>query len=549
MERGEPSGMESRHCLPPTEHPLLLTFGPKRPEQMINYVNRNDIFGDFRRNLSNSEIARIRNVSRTTVVGLRKLYDATVADKEHPEALSELLQTVPRYKDRVVDCPVLTDEIKALIDQELRNNAMKVATGMKKQQKKATDIHADLRRSGYTISYRTVVRYIRKRLSDKQASVSDCFIKQKYIPGERMEFDWGEVKIYIKGKLTSFNMAATALCSNGYWGRLFTRQDKQAMQEAHVNAFSFWGHVPRLMVYDNMRTAVRSFTGGEKKPTAELSQLEGYYGFKHQFCNVRSGNEKPHVERAVEILRRKAFAGRDHFDNMDEANGHLLSVCVQSNDLVKEAIKEELDNMLAAYGEMACFEADFRQVDKLSIIHLDTVSYSVPYEYIHRTVWVKKYSDDVVIYDTDGPSKKEIASHKRSHVANDNRIDIQHYLGVLKAKPGALRNSYALRQTPKGLQAVFDTYFPDDPKEFVELLIWARENDHDYQELCSAVNVAKMKGIHTITQESIKSVLVDSGSSEGLLDLPWNKSIEDGAAQNLLMLGEMFKSNANKAVS
>ena len=54
---------------------------------MIDYVKRNDIFGDFRRNLSNSEIARIRGVSRTTVVGLRKLYNATVADKEHPEAV------------------------------------------------------------------------------------------------------------------------------------------------------------------------------------------------------------------------------------------------------------------------------------------------------------------------------------------------------------------------------------------------------------------------------------------------------------------------------
>lgn len=91
---------------------------------MIDYVKRNDIFGDFRRNLSNSEIARIRGVSRTTVVGLRKLYNATVADKEHPEAYEDLLQAKPKYKDRVVDSPVLTAEIKALIDKELEQNAI-----------------------------------------------------------------------------------------------------------------------------------------------------------------------------------------------------------------------------------------------------------------------------------------------------------------------------------------------------------------------------------------------------------------------------------------
>ena len=132
---------------------------------------------------------------------------------------------------------------------------------------------------------------------------------------------------------------------------------------------------------------------------------------------------------------------------------------------------------------------------------------------------------------------------------NDNRFDIQHYLKVLKVKPGALRNSYALRQTPAGLQRLFDTYFVDSPRDFVELLIWARDNNYDYQELCSAVSVAKMKGIHTITQESIKAVLTANRSSEDLLELPWTKSIEEGAAHNLAMLSDMFKSNSEKAVS
>ncbi len=507
---------------------------------MIDYVKRNDIFGDFRRNLSNSEIARERGVSRTTVVGLRKLYDATAADTDNPEALAEMLQSKPKYKDRDGNSPVLTDEVKALIDRDLADNDFKSATGLRKQRKRATDIHSGLRKAGHDISYRTVVRYISDKKSNRFASASDCFIKQKYVPGERMEFDWGEVRIYIKGVLTTFNMAATALCSNGRWGRLFTRQDKQAMMEAHVRAFSFWGHVPQVMVYDNMRTAVRSFTGGEKKPTVELSQLEGYYGFRHQFCNVRSGNEKGHVERAVEILRRRAFANRDRFDSMDEANAYLRGVCVEDNALVEDAVREELAAMLPACNEMACFEADFRQVDKLSTVRMDTVSYSVPFKYIGRPVWVKKYSDDVVIYDTDKASKQEIARHKRSFVENGDVIDIQHYLDVLKMKPGALRNSCALRQTPQGIQFLFDTYFADAPRDFIELLIWARDNRYDYQSLCSAVSIARMNGVRTITKDGIISVLAENRPAEGLLDLPWTKSIEDGSAKNLASLNRMF---------
>ena len=95
-----------------------------------------------------------------------------------------------------------------------------------------------------------------------------------------------------------------------------------------------------------------------------------------------------------------------------------------------------------------------------------------------------------------------------------------------------------------GLQKLFDTYFADKPRDFVELLIWGKDNNYDYQELCSAVNVAKMKGIHTITLDSLKTVLVDNRSSEQVLDLPWSQTIEDGAAINLSMLGNMFKSDS-----
>jgi len=314
------------------------------------------------------------------------------------------------------------------------------------------------------------------------------------------------------------------------------------MMEAHVEGLKFWGHVPGRMVYDNMRTAVKSFTGGEKTPTLELTQLEGYYGFKHQFCNIRSGNEKGHVERAVEILRRIAFSRRDHFNSLEEANEYLLSICQENNEALKTSIQEELDLMQPTAGEMACFEADYRHADKLATISLDTIHYSVPFEYVERNVWVKKYSDKVVIFNMEGPSKVEIARHERSHTSDDWVLDLQHYLKVLKVKPGALHNSMALRQTPQALQDLFDTYFSDNARGFIELLLWAKENAYSYQDLYSSVKVARMKGVGTITAESIKATLCESKSMVELLDLPWSKGIEDGAELNIASLGRLFNS-------
>src|SRR5699024_6494642 len=54
-----------------------------------------------------------------------------------------------------------------------------------------------------------------------------------------------------------------------------------------------------------------------------LLQLSVYYGFGYRFCNVRRGNEKGHVERSVEVVRRKAFAFRDTCENLEEANDYL----------------------------------------------------------------------------------------------------------------------------------------------------------------------------------------------------------------------------------
>ncbi len=57
-----------------------------------------------------------------------------------------------------------------------------------------------------------------------------------------------------------------------------------------------------------MRVSVSKFVGTyETEPTRALLDLRGYYQFSHRFCNAYRGNEKGHVERSVEYIRRKTF--------------------------------------------------------------------------------------------------------------------------------------------------------------------------------------------------------------------------------------------------
>jgi len=65
---------------------------------------------------------------------------------------------------------------------------------------------------------------------------------------------------------------------------------------------------------------IRQVGRQEKEPTEGLLRLSMYYQFSFRFCNVMRGNEKEHVERSVEYIRRKAFGLRDEFDSREQAN-------------------------------------------------------------------------------------------------------------------------------------------------------------------------------------------------------------------------------------
>ena len=74
----------------------------------------------------------------------------------------------------------------------LDENKTKRLTGLSKQQKKKKDIYEVLVSEGFNVSYTTVSRTINKI----EQKAQEAYIKQQYVPGDVVEFDWGSVKIY-----------------------------------------------------------------------------------------------------------------------------------------------------------------------------------------------------------------------------------------------------------------------------------------------------------------------------------------------------------------
>ncbi len=146
---------------------------------------------------SKRRISRELHVSRHTVDNILSKYESAIRTDNPEEALSDLLTIQPRYDSSRRRPRRLTQEIKDKIGFCLKKNAVKIATGLRKQRMLKKDIHQFLLSQGYTISYATVCSYIKNIESYKEKKKSEAFIRLFYEPGCIVEFDWGGKSFFL----------------------------------------------------------------------------------------------------------------------------------------------------------------------------------------------------------------------------------------------------------------------------------------------------------------------------------------------------------------
>jgi hypothetical protein len=105
-------------------------------------------------------------------------------------------------------------------------------------------------------------------------------------------------------------------------------------------------------------------------------------------------------------------------------------------------------------------------VDKYSFVRIDNGFYSVPDHLVRHTLTVKAYPEKIAIYS----GLAEVCRHKRLASGEEYRVEILHYLDTLTKKPGAVKNSVALR-LKKRLKDIFDERYADSPKDFIVQLV------------------------------------------------------------------------------
>ena len=528
---------------------------------MLDEVDRNKIIiMRYVDNKSMREIARELRVSRNTVRKIINEYETVASDVHSREEMSEYLTEPRKYNSSNRTQHSISDEYQKVIHECLHDNEVKRMTGLKKQCMLKQDIYELLVKKGFTGSYSTVCRFIRKVTEGPNKPNKEAFIRIYYNPGEHCEFDWGEVKLKIRGKNHRFFMAVfTFSHSNGRWAYLFRHQNTLAYKESHRNFFRDINGVPEVMVYDNMKVAVKDFVGNEKRPTLALQQLQMHYLFKHRFCNARAGWEKGHVEKSVEYVRRKAFCVLDSFDSIEEAQHHLSLVCDELNSEIGSIstaekltkLKADLLSLKPFPGDIGCFERLTYTVDKWSTITYENNHYSVPDKFVGEKIDIKVYSEKIVIMD----GREKVGTHERFYQKGCWSVLLDHYLNTLIRKPGAIKSSLALHQMPPMIKELFDRHFVDKGKDFVLMLQYARENGFTDSDIIAAYDALKKKKLRRISAEQIKTMLHSSNDTSMIqpprneVESRQNKEINDCVDATLNMLTGLISNPKNVSES
>jgi transposase len=483
---------------------------------MIDMVDKNQILINYYRDgESKSSIARRLKISRKTVRRCIEEHEQIYRKTLSKDLLEKGITSKPEYDISGREPLKLSFEIKNKIEECLSLNREKNNKGLHKQQMKKIDIYELLKSEGFVIGYTTVCNYIRS-LEHKES-----FIKQIYAPGHTCEFDWCDVKLYFNGKLQVLNLAVFV---NGYsnyrWGKLFYKQDTLAFSQSHIDFFEHIKGVPKEMVYDNMRVAIRKFVGHfEKQATVCLLELSTYYKFGFRFCNIRKGNEKGHVERSVEYVRRKAFSNDVDFTDIAQANAHLWEIIEKLNNTPQQLVENKTANELFAEEKSYLYQTNIAYIsfetlnskaDKYATVIVYGNRYSSPDFLVGKLISIRIFAEKIDTY----YNTQNLGTHIRSYGAHTWTLDINHYLTTLFRKPGALKNSVAFNQSDEKIKHIYQEYFTDDNREFIELLQYCKDKNTDIKNLEKAIHKLNQICGGNISKDKIIAVIEKAESTE-----------------------------------
>jgi transposase len=286
----------------------------------------------------------------------------------------------------------------------------------------------------------------RQRISQlRPRKQPEAYLRLKTLPGEQAQTDWGHFGHIEIGKARRPLMAFVMVLS---WSRqiylqFYLNAQMENFLRGHVGAFEAWDGLPKVLLYDNLKSAVLERQGDAIRFHPTLLALSAHYRFEPRPVAVARGNEKGRVERAIRYIRDNFFAGR-HWQTLQALNQQAdewcqgVSAdrrCPENKDLsVREAFLQEQPSLLALPDNP--FDSRERVAviaRKTPYIRFDSNDYSIPHQHVQKPLTVM--ADLAQVHILDGV--EVIAEHDRSFDKGQQVEDEDHINALWLAKTHA----------------------------------------------------------------------------------------------------------------
>ena len=183
---------------------------------------------------------------------------------------------------------------------------------------------------GYSGAESTVRRYIQiAKVKLGRLDVPGAFIPSDPEASFEAEVDWGTAQAIIGGKRTTLKFfCMRSKYSGKHFVRAYPCERQQAFFDAHLHAFHFFGGIFRVLIYDNLTSAIRKVLRGRNRIEQEsFRKFRVYHSFEARFTNPGAGNEKGGVEGLVGFARRNYMVPVPEAESLTELNERFLKQC------------------------------------------------------------------------------------------------------------------------------------------------------------------------------------------------------------------------------
>jgi transposase len=250
---------------------------------------------------------------------------------------------------------------------------------------------------GFVGSYYSVRRFV-KRLG---TATPLPFRRLECAPGEEAQVDFGSGAPIVtsagkRRRCHCFRMVLSH--SRKAYSEVVERQTTENFLRCLENAFWHFGGVPRRLVLDNLRAAVRNPDWYDPELNPKIEAFAAHYGTVVMPTKPYTPRHKGKVEAGVDYVQENALKGRTFASIADENAylGHWEATVADTRihgttrQQVGKAFTLEKPALLPLPAErFPVFHEGQRTVHRDGHVEVERAYYSVPAEYVGRRLWAR----------------------------------------------------------------------------------------------------------------------------------------------------------------